>query len=129
MLEDLAKTFFQFVETSVQQSEALLIDLARAVDQQVAEVEAVLDQWVEPWLNEEQLQRVDDAVNAAVDATVQPFCQTIYPIVDQYPVCAGCRHYHGQTYGSAFLVCGMYPYGYDGQTCPDWQSTWERETP
>lgn len=35
--------------------------------------------------------------------------------------CQGCCHYHGQTYGGELLVCGMHPYGVEGEHCPDWQ--------
>ncbi len=37
--------------------------------------------------------------------------------------CEGCDHYHGQTYGGNFLVCGMHPYGVQDEHCPDWQSS------
>ncbi|HEY9818485.1 MAG TPA: hypothetical protein V6D20_22140 [Candidatus Obscuribacterales bacterium] len=41
-------------------------------------------------------------------------------------VCRGCAHYHGVAYGQArdsrtLLICGFHPYGWQGQTCPDWQ--------
>jgi hypothetical protein len=35
------------------------------------------------------------------------------------PACQGCRHFHGASYGGNFLVCGMHPYGWDGEKCPD----------
>lgn len=41
--------------------------------------------------------------------------------------CVGCRHYHGQAYGThrptrTRLICGFYPYGWTGGgNCPDWQ--------
>lgn len=37
--------------------------------------------------------------------------------------CNGCRHYHGQTYGGNFLVCGMHPSGVEGDECPDRDSS------
>jgi hypothetical protein len=36
--------------------------------------------------------------------------------------CQGCKHYHGQRYGKNFLVCGMYPKGWEGDSCPDYES-------
>lgn len=38
-----------------------------------------------------------------------------------HPACVGCTHYHGQTYNGNLLVCAMYPYGWDGEKCPDWE--------
>jgi ABC-type nickel/cobalt efflux system permease component RcnA len=36
-------------------------------------------------------------------------------------VCQGCSHYHGRVYGGNLLVCGMHPYGAEGEYCDDWQ--------
>ncbi|KRH95745.1 MULTISPECIES: hypothetical protein [Cylindrospermopsis] len=35
--------------------------------------------------------------------------------------CVGCSNYHGEVYGGNLLVCAMYPYGWDGEKCPDWE--------
>ena len=40
-------------------------------------------------------------------------------------VCQGCEHYHGMSYGYSrnsrtALICGFHPYGWKGDTCPDW---------
>lgn len=44
------------------------------------------------------------------------------PLSPQQPkVCQGCCHYHGRTYGGNLLVCGMHPYGVDGDECSDWE--------
>lgn len=41
----------------------------------------------------------------------------------QQPIaCQGCRHYHGRIYGGNMLVCGMHPYGVEGDRCGDWES-------
>jgi len=40
---------------------------------------------------------------------------------DQYPACVRCKHFHGEEYGGNFLVCGMHPYGWDDENCPDWE--------
>ena len=41
---------------------------------------------------------------------------------ENHPACRGCRHYHGQVYNGNLLVCGMHPYGWDDEHCPDWES-------
>jgi len=39
-----------------------------------------------------------------------------------HPACIGCRNYHGYIYGGNLLVCGFHPYGWDSDSCPDWQA-------
>ena len=38
-----------------------------------------------------------------------------------HPACRGCSNYHGQVYNGNLLVCGMHPYGWDDENCPDWE--------
>lgn len=35
--------------------------------------------------------------------------------------CVGCKNYHGEIYGGNQLICGMHPYGWDDQDCPDFE--------
>ena len=37
-------------------------------------------------------------------------------------LCRICKLHHGQTYGSIELVCAVHPYGYSGDSCPDYQA-------
>jgi hypothetical protein len=39
--------------------------------------------------------------------------------MDVPSMCAGCRYYHGDSYGDHALVCGIHPYGWEGEWCPD----------
>jgi hypothetical protein len=36
---------------------------------------------------------------------------TMEPLLDQHPVCEGCRHYHGHVYNGTPFICAMHPYG------------------
>ena len=38
------------------------------------------------------------------------------------PDCRICKHHHGKIYGGVELVCAIHPYGYSGDSCPDYQS-------
>jgi hypothetical protein len=38
-----------------------------------------------------------------------------------HPACVGCVHYNGTAYGGNLLVCGMHPYGCEGDMCVDWE--------
>ncbi len=70
------------------------------------------------------LTELEAAIEQTVEAASQPLTYTINPILNHHASCVGCRHYHGQIYGDQMLVCGMHPYGWDADTCPDWQSSW-----
>ena len=37
-------------------------------------------------------------------------------------LCRTCKHHHGQTYSGVELVCAVHPYGYSGDSCPDYQA-------
>lgn len=43
------------------------------------------------------------------------------PNLDKNPACIGCKHYHGRVYNGNLLVCGMHPYGWTDDNCPDWE--------
>jgi hypothetical protein len=38
-----------------------------------------------------------------------------------HPACMGCINYNGSVYGGNLLVCGIYPYGCNSDTCADWE--------
>lgn len=41
--------------------------------------------------------------------------------------CQGCKNYHGRYYGGTVLICGIHPYGWNGDNCPDYQSSITKE--
>ncbi|NJN49016.1 MAG: hypothetical protein HC805_03520 [Alkalinema sp. RL_2_19] len=112
--------------------------IAQITEQAGQQMAETLDKEVSPWV-EQLLQPLLDApldidvdLDAAIAAVVQPWRQTIEPPLNHHPVCAGCKHYHGESYGGNLLVCGMYPFGLatDQATCPDkenvdWQEPWK----
>ncbi|GAB4542719.1 MAG: hypothetical protein Tsb0014_35750 [Pleurocapsa sp.] len=44
------------------------------------------------------------------------------PSAENNPACINCTHYHGHIYHGNLLVCGMHPYGWDDDDCPDWEN-------
>ena len=80
---------------------------------------------------DEFLEEVADWFQPPVHVTVQfdvgwnpdiaePWLDTIEPGQGQQTACVGCCHYHGRVYNGNLLVCGMHPYGWEGDKCPDW---------
>ena len=41
-------------------------------------------------------------------------------MIEILPNCRTCKHHHGQIYGGVQLVCAFHPYGYSGNSCPDY---------
>lgn len=82
-------------------------------------------------------ERVETALDAGEDfvhgqltpwleQVTAPIANTVNPLLQDHPTCVGCRNYHGADYGNEMLVCGMHPYGPEGEQCPDWESVWPK---
>ena len=132
-MDDWQKDFWALVETIsvsveefVQEIGETIEAIAQEVQQEMrVDFEIVWQAWVEPMIDldgegegfrfEESLFRelLDDP-----DSLLTP---RISPTAQQYPACRGCQHYHGHVYSGNLLVCGMHPYGWSDNNCPDWE--------
>lgn len=137
-MEGWSNDFFQVLEAVAAEIEQFCTEVAK-------EVNGVLDMFVEA--SEDMAEQVQQTFAAEIERqisdffdpileaylgfeihfedTSQPLLHNFDPVIDNHPVCVGCRHYHGQVYGGNPLICGMHPYGWEGDQCPDWQSTWQ----
>ena len=43
-------------------------------------------------------------------------------MIEVLRLCRTCKHHHGQIYGGVEIVCAVHPYGYSGDSCPDYQA-------
>ena len=129
MFETVAEEIEQFVSDVVEdmgKAADALLDFTEEVAGQVErsltptfdEVDDSLDDWIDPFL------ALISSIEAVMGEAAAPVTHTVEPIFNQHPACVGCRHYHGQSYGGTVLVCGMHPYGWEEEKCPDWESTW-----
>ncbi|MBR8829077.1 MAG: hypothetical protein DSM107014_14455 [Gomphosphaeria aponina SAG 52.96 = DSM 107014] len=99
----------------------------------VAEIDQSLQDFFEPmveiYLELEELALEEDDIGERVfyfdgdpieetDLWLNP---KIEPTATEHPACIGCGNYHGRVYGGNLLVCGMHPYGWDDENCPDWE--------
>lgn len=137
-MESWSQEFSEMLEVMVSEVEQFFTDVAvdfgEMVDSFLEASEEVVEQ-VQTVFAIELEQRLGDLIDPileaylgielAVEETAQPMFHTVEPFLNDRPVCVGCRHYHGQTYGGTMLVCGMHPYGWESDKCPDWQSTWQ----
>lgn len=113
-VNEVADALLEFSEEIAEQVEQAIVPTADEMDDR-------LDDWLEPlfllWMGLEN----------AVDEAASPVTRTVEPMLNQHPACVGCRNYHGQNYNGNILVCGMHPYGWDSEKCPDWESVWGEE--
>jgi len=112
---EVAQGIDEVLDACVEASEAAIEQL----NYSLPEMEQQISGWVDPIL-EAYL-----GFEIAVGDATQPISHTVDPLMNSHPACVGCRHYHGQIYGETMLVCGMHPYGWETEKCPDWRSTWE----
>ncbi len=97
------------------------IDLSEEVTEQLqntiaTEVDQYLQDLAEPIL--EVYWELEEIVGDDIEPT---FPYSVDPTPEKNPACIGCRHYHGQVYSGNLLICGMHPYGWEDQKCPDWE--------
>jgi hypothetical protein len=129
-MEKWQKDFWEIVETLADEVEDFFLGMTEAVDsffelteeitEQVqnsifAEIDQYLQELGEPslesyWELEDVMGDMDPAFPYNVEATAT-----------KNPACIGCSHYHGQAYGGNLLVCGMHPFGWEDDNCPDWE--------
>lgn len=113
--DDAAKGMMEAVDSFVEFSDGVAEQLQESISPALDQFDQEMGEWFEPFL-----QAIAGFESAVMDVT-QPVSQTVEPLINQHPVCVGCRFYHGQTYGDTMLVCAMHPYGVgEGQDlCPD----------
>lgn len=95
-----------------------MFELSEAIAQEVqqtivTEIDQYLNDWAEPLF--------DLYGDDLLDDFEQTFPYQVTPTVERHSACIGCANYHGQVYSGNLLVCGMHPYGWDDEQCPDWE--------
>lgn len=111
-VDEAADSFFDFSET-------LVTKLDEAIGPQFDELDQEVEGWMEPFFE------LLETLELSLMETTSPVSQTVEPMMNEHKACVGCRHYHGQAYNGVMFVCGMHPYGWDDENCPDWESTWK----
>lgn len=114
-LADVATEVNNVVDTLVEASEELVDQLQQATAGMGEGLTSLVDPILEAYLGFE----------VTLENTIQPITHTIDPLLNNHATCVGCRNYHGQAYGGNLLICGMHPYGWQEEKCPDWESSWK----
>lgn len=138
-MEDWQKTFFAVLETTAVEIEHFFHDVTEVIEDVAEEISETIDDIneqlqdtvfveIDRYFNELFTPIIDfefdldseeiffDTITEEMDFLRNP---KVKPNLAHNPACIGCNHYHGQVYGEHLLVCGMHPYGWDGDNCPD----------
>ncbi|PZO10329.1 MAG: hypothetical protein DCF25_20715 [Leptolyngbya foveolarum] len=133
-LNEAAQVSSQLLTKVARQSEQIIEQWADSSLEAIEAAERSIEENVAPAFLE-----VNDQLDAALDASVDflseqvtpwlekvtaPIVNTVNPLIQDHPICVGCRNYHGADYGNEMLVCGMHPYGPEDEICADWESVW-----
>ena len=129
-MEKWQKDISEMLETVTNEVEQFFSEVTEMVDAFFELTEEITDQVqntivteIDQYLNElaEPLLEVYWELEEVVGEVDQPFPHTVEPTPEEHPACMGCRHYHGTVYSGNLLVCGMHPYGWEDENCPDWE--------
>jgi hypothetical protein len=136
-MEGWSDSFVRGLEEMVNDVEKFLADVIEEVNSAIEVLVDVSEDWVDQF--QQTTVGMENSLNSLIDPileaylgfevtlenTIQPITHTIDPLLNNHTACVGCRNYHGQAYGGTLLVCGMHPYGWEGEKCPDWESSWQ----
>ncbi len=120
-----------FVDQTLDATDEALEQFSDQISQQLDQLsETVPPVWakqveeqLETW--SASLENLPFQAESLLEEALRPVNQTLTPLVNEHPVCVGCRNYNGSTYNETMLVCAVHPYGCEGDRCPDWESTWD----
>jgi hypothetical protein len=116
--QDLGQDMGEAMDAFLELTDEFAEEFDRTVSPGLNEFDQQMSQWIEPVL------LAITGLEATIDQAVEPVTHTVEPLLNQHPVCVGCRHYHGRVYNGVMFVCAMHPYGMvdlidSSETCPD----------
>ncbi len=131
MMQSLADGIGQFMDDRAKEWDAWVDEVIEATDEWFEELETAIAPDLDQAINEmlDPLLELLWGLEEQVEDSAHPLVNTVEPMLNNHPACVGCRHYHGQSYNDVMLVCGMHPYGWEGEQCPDWESFWTDTPP
>lgn len=113
----------QIAEQWAEASHETFQEIHDVLDPALTEISSQIDSGLDASVN-----FIEGQLTPWLEETTAPLTCTINPWLQNHPTCVGCKNYHGGTYGESELVCGMHPYGPDGESCEDWESVWAQAT-
>ena len=127
-MEDWSKEVLEVLETVTDEVEQFFQDFTEACDLVADDFYDAISTEVDIFW-QEVLEPIFGSDSALPDQNEEIYSFHVYTptvnrleaINDKHSACIGCRHYHGHIYNGNLLVCGMHPYGWEQENCPDWE--------
>ncbi|HEY9809687.1 MAG TPA: hypothetical protein V6D13_10125 [Halomicronema sp.] len=135
-MENWQKDFMEVLEVAANEVEQFFTEITQVADE-IIDSFLVFSEEVNEQVQNTIIPELDQFFNELVEPVVEVFFEFersedinhadlfvhyVEPTEEKNSACRGCQNYHGQVYGGNLMVCGMHPYGWDGDSCPDWQS-------
>ena len=125
-MEDWSKSIFDTIESVAGIVDEFFLGVAEVVEEFAEEIENNVGTEIDQFF-QDVFESVFDIYAELEELTGEPedsFTYTCHipATAEKNPACRGCSNYHGQVYGNSLLVCGMHPYGWNTENCPDWES-------
>ncbi|NEP60655.1 MAG: hypothetical protein F6K31_27270 [Symploca sp. SIO2G7] len=127
-MEELSKNVIEILESVPEIVDEFFFEVTEAVDVFADELQNTIGMEIEQYLQDMceaifELSFVFEDEFEDIWVETDPFfTDPVEPTPDKNSACVDCCHYHGQVYGGNLFVCAMYPYGWDAENCPDWES-------
>jgi hypothetical protein len=113
--------FFQDVQEIAETVVEEIADLVIFVSEEIeADFEDFWRFFLEP-IDDQESWEIEEVIEEIIENPELSLNPKIEPTLDNHPACLNCRNYHGRVYNGVLLVCGMHPYGWMDENCPDWE--------
>ena len=143
-MDDWQQEWWKKFEKTAAEMEAFLLEVGEVAESFADEVGETIEDFVEQF-QEVVVTEVDSFIQDFLDAiaeTSDDMESAIWEDLDDFtedydfmgvgfqqptpdinPACFNCANYHGRIYNENLLVCGIHPYGWDDENCPDWEES------
>ena len=124
-MDEWPKSIFEVLESVADMVDEFFLGVTEVVEVVANEVQNTVGIDIDQCLQDmfEPIASIYAELEEMVGETEQTYYSyPVEPTLETNPACRGCHHYHGQVYGGNLFVCGMHPYGWETENCPDWES-------
>jgi polyhydroxyalkanoate synthesis regulator phasin len=140
-MDDWQQEWWKQIEKTAIEVEKFLLSVEEVAESFVDQVSETVDVFVQQFQGElveevdsfvqefiDLITAASDEVEASLWEDLEDFVDDDFigvgsqkPTAENHPACINCANYHGRIYNGNLLVCGMHPYGWNDENCPDWE--------
>ncbi len=123
-MEEWSKGIFELIDSVACMVDEFFLDVTEMVEVFADDLQNTVGVEIDQCLQDmfEPIAELYAELEELVGDTEPTFTYPVEPTLERHSACMGCRHYHGQVYSGNLFVCAMHPYGWDTESCPDWET-------